>query len=261
MIVSRFKVPGAEELVPRMLDFLQWIREQKLQKFIISLRDILSWVDFINVMGSKLSLFDAYLHGACLVLLDSVGFGAGLNEKQRVDTRAHLFQHLLSQIPSSALEHIAIHGNDLAVRPVDPSLTSQGLFGLEPFTVPRGPFTYVLPIVFVCLTQHSAHAQPYSLETPTTAKNVMRVLRAMQLPKAILLEGSPGVGKTSLINAIGAAAGRRVVRINLSEQTDMMDLVGSDLPVEGAKGGQFAWRDGVFLQALKVCVVSLCKAG
>lgn len=79
----------------------------------------------------------------------------------------------------------------------------------------------------------------------------MRVLRGMQLKKPILLEGSPGVGKTSLIMALGAASGHRVVRINLSEQTDMMDLLGSDLPVEGGRGGEFAWRDGVFLQAIK----------
>jgi midasin (ATPase involved in ribosome maturation) len=29
------------------------------------------------------------------------------------------------------------------------------------------------------------------------------------------------------------------------------DLFGADLPVEGGDGGQFAWRDGPFLQALK----------
>lgn len=32
---------------------------------------------------------------------------------------------------------------------------------------------------------------------------------------------------------------------------DVSDLFGADLPVEGAAGGQFAWRDGPLLQALK----------
>ena len=36
-------------------------------------------------------------------------------------------------------------------------------------------------------------------------------------------------------------AGQQLVRINLSEQTDMMDLLGADLPVEGGAPGQFAW--------------------
>ena len=35
-------------------------------------------------------------------------------------------------------------------------------------------------------------------------------------------------------------AGQKLVRINLSEQTDMMDLLGADLPVQGGAPGQFA---------------------
>lgn len=42
----------------------------------------------------------------------------------------------------------------------------------------------------------------------TTASNAMRVLRALQLKKAILLEGSPGVGKTSLVAGLAAATGK-----------------------------------------------------
>ena len=37
------------------------------------------------------------------------------------------------------------------------------------------------------------------------------------------------------------SAGQKLVRINLSEQTDMMDLLGADLPVQGGAPGQFAW--------------------
>lgn len=40
------------------------------------------------------------------------------------------------------------------------------------------------------------------------------------------------------------------MRINLSEQTDMMDLLGSDIPVAGGTG-TFEWCDGVFLKALR----------
>ena len=73
----------------------------------------------------------------------------------------------------------------------------------------------------------------------------------MQLTKPILLEGSPGVGKTSLIAALARASGHALVRINLSEQTDMMDLLGADLPADGGDAGVFRWADGAFLSAVK----------
>ena len=110
-------------------------------------------------------------------------------------------------------------------------------FGLHPFYVPVGP----------CPVDPAA----FSLHAPTTRANTFRVLRALQLRKPILLEGSPGVGKTSLITALGAASGHEVVRINLSEQSDLMELLGTDLPVEGAPPGTYAWQDGAFLAALK----------
>ena len=69
---------------------------------------------------------------------------------------------------------------------------------------------------------------------------------AAQIPKPLLLEGSPGVGKTSLVAALAAACGTRLVRINLSEQTDMMDLLGADLPAEGGQAGDFRWSDGAY---------------
>lgn len=34
------------------------------------------------------------------------------------------------------------------------------------------------------------------------------------------------------VMALGEATGHKVVRINLSEQTDMMDLLGADLPAD-----------------------------
>lgn len=54
----------------------------------------------------------------------------------------------------------------------------------------------------------------------------------MVLDKPILLEGSPGVGKTSLIESLARICGTRFVRVNLNDQTDCMDLFGCDLPTE-----------------------------
>lgn len=91
----------------------------------------------------------------------------------------------------------------------------------------------------------------FSLQAPTTRMNAARVVRALQIPKPLLLEGSPGVGKTSLIVALAAMSGHALCRINLSDQTDLIDLFGSDMPVEGGNLGEFAWRDAAFLRAMQ----------
>ena len=115
-----------------------------------------------------------------------------------------------------------------------------GFFGIAPFTIPRGP-----------LGKEGVSADAFSFSAPSARRNAARALRAMQLTKPILLEGSPGVGKTSLIAALARASGHALVRINLSEQTDMMDLLGADLPADGGDAGVFRWADGAFLSAVK----------
>ena len=37
---------------------------------------------------------------------------------------------------------------------------------------------------------------------PTTYENLNKILRAMQIEKPILIEGSPGAGKTTLLKAL-----------------------------------------------------------
>ncbi|CAE6971327.1 mdn1 [Symbiodinium sp. CCMP2592] len=78
-----------------------------------------------------------------------------------------------------------------------------------------------------------------------------RLVRALQQPKAILLEGPPGLGKTATVQALAKATKRRLLRINLSEQTDLLDLLGSDLPMPGSEVAAFRWSDGALLRALK----------
>jgi len=116
-------------------------------------------------------------------------------------------------------------------------IDGDGFFGLPPFKIPCG--------------NYEIKRGGFALSAPSTKKNAARIMRAMQLSKPILLEGSPGVGKTSIIAALAAASGHKLVRLNLSEQTDMMDLLGADLPAAGGAAGEFVWSDGAFLAALK----------
>ncbi|EGG20931.1 type A von Willebrand factor domain-containing protein [Cavenderia fasciculata] len=258
IVRERFEEPVLTALPTspsKMLDFLEYLAMVQKNKRVISLRDILSWVSFMNMCAKKqlLSPWDSYVHGACLVLLD--GFGMGSNSSSEADgvrLRTLCIDRILSQIEDDAARQSLTSyfnaGGAGDSRPVAGLAANQSTstsstfiqadsFGIHPFYIHRRESTDTVT--------------PFSLGAPTTSRNALRVLRGMQLPRAILIEGSPGVGKTSLITAIAQASGHRVVRINLSEQTDIMDLLGSDLPVEGGKGGQFEWRDGIFLKALR----------
>ncbi|KAG6377007.1 hypothetical protein JVT61DRAFT_1050 [Boletus reticuloceps] len=115
--------------------------------------------------------------------------------------------------------------------------TPEGDIFFGPFAIPKGPADAMM---------HS-----FNLQAPTACENAMRVIRACQVHKPILLEGSPGVGKTSLITALAKIAGYHLCRINLSDQTDLIDLFGSDLPVENGAPGEFSWKPAEFLQALQ----------
>ncbi|KAJ1420361.1 P-loop containing nucleoside triphosphate hydrolase [Sesbania bispinosa] len=190
----------------------------------------------------------ALLHGAFLVLLDGLSLGTGISKRDAGKLRERCLSFLLqklrvdgSNLLYSKLSRMGNYGWGEFGTTADVSHSDNeqrgDLFGIVPFYIKKG---------FGCCEDDG-----FEFKAPTTHRNALRVLRAMQLPKPVLLEGSPGVGKTSLITALGKSSGHRVVRINLSEQTDMMDLLGSDLPVESDDGMKFSWSDGILLQALK----------
>ncbi|CEI96453.1 Putative Midasin [Rhizopus microsporus] len=219
----------------RMLDFISWYSQALGQsRTVISLRDILSWVKFMNTaVDFGLNPELSFAHGACIVLLDGLGSHGSSSSFMTGSTlkefRLKCLRHLSGK-PNATEQEVLGESRDTIV-------ISNNKLAIGPFEIPRGKLS-------------KANVK-FTLSAPTTSDNAMRVVRAMQLRKPILLEGSPGVGKTSLISALAAASGHNLVRINLSEQTDLMDLFGSDLPVEGGNSGEFAWRDAPFLQAMK----------
>lgn len=86
-----------------IIDFIDWFRNTSVGKrylylalflcfpkytslvlfcrYTISIRDILTWVNFINISTKYVHIGDAYIHGACLVFLDSLGSGVTGTER------------------------------------------------------------------------------------------------------------------------------------------------------------------------------------
>ena len=196
-----------------------------------SIRELLAWVEFVNIYHNADSYF-ALLHGAAMVYIDGLGANPAAKlaiAENSVTRERHICLTKMSELfnhDMAALYHTAL---DLHV--------SEHSFSIGPFALKRSPAAVQDP--------------RFSMEAPTTTANSMRIIRAVQLKKPILLEGNPGVGKTTLVAALAQAVGIPLTRMNLSEQTDLMDLFGSDVPVEGADAGLFAWRDAPFLQAMQ----------
>ncbi|XP_071447069.1 midasin [Hetaerina americana] len=244
-----------------ILDFMDWFSSTDIGKrFTISFRDYLNWINFINLTINKassetderntpptsvlkLNLPDAIVHGACITFLDSLGSGISSTEKE---SSVHTFHETAVRQLVTLVQRSSGVKLDADAFLSKKSLNFQDLpskFGCEPFFIPAGG---------ELLNHDNKTLQYFAFGAPTSGRNALRICRALQIPgRPILLEGSPGVGKTALVSALATKANHRLVRINLSEQTDVSDLFGADLPVEGGEGGQFSWKDGPFLQALK----------
>ncbi|MCP9257055.1 Midasin [Dirofilaria immitis] len=92
------------------------------------------------------------------------------------------------------------------------------------FSVPFGPIKRFMP-------------KNFTFEAPTCKQNIFR---------------SPGCGKSSTVIALASVTGHALTRLNLSEQTDLADLFGCDVPIVSSNGTlSFVWRDGPILHAIK----------
>nr|POE59000.1 midasin [Quercus suber] len=233
IVAAKLATP-AKHYAGVIVSFSRWFKRQynTSANESVSIRDILAWVTFINAQHAAVSA-SAVLHGAAMVYIDTLGANpAGLmtvTGSSLADERLKCLAELgrLLQLDATTLYFVPIEVN-----------LSSSAFDIGPFSVQRRDLSGMT----------SAH---FTFDASTSRSNAMRVVRAMQLPKSIMLEGSPGVGKTALITAIAHTIGIPLTRINLSEQTDLLDLFGSDAPVEGAEAGTFAWQDAPFLRAMK----------
>ncbi|KAF2763346.1 midasin [Pseudovirgaria hyperparasitica] len=219
-----------------LVSFAQWFANKYTTSATstVSIRDMLSWASFINntITTCSLPLLVAIVHGAALVYIDTLGANPSamlaMSAVSIEDERRTCFLKLGSLLDTDFDDSIY----DASTISDDEQLMTFGAFSLAKRT---------------CVNMDST----FGFNAPTTRKNAMRIARALQLSKPVLLEGNPGVGKTTLIVAMARSVGVPLTRINLSEQTDLVDLFGTDVPVEGEAAGKFAWQDAPFLKAMK----------
>ncbi|CCD26053.2 AAA family ATPase midasin NDAI_0G02760 [Naumovozyma dairenensis CBS 421] len=235
MIVESRLLESVKQLTNPVVKFSKWFGEEfgggNTTNGIISLRDILAWVQFINSTSEKMGDANAaFAHGASMVFIDALGTNNTAYLAEDEASLNSLKKQCLAKLSTFIDSDVSKYfGKDIDIE-ISMKQLRIGLFSLN-----RG--------------ECAVDSPSFNLNAPTTATNLMRVVRAMQVHKPILLEGSPGVGKTSLITALADLTGNNLTRINLSEQTDLVDLFGSDAP--GEKSGEFVWKDAPFLRAMQ----------
>ncbi|CAM9188295.1 unnamed protein product, partial [Ectocarpus fasciculatus] len=283
-----------ELLAVCIVDFADWIEatatEMHLNTVKFSVREIVAWVKFISFWTLKARseaysdttvnddehVFVSYVHGAQVLVLDGLGIGSSAISRSAVlDLKNLATNRLVDSCPEYVRATIR---KSLSIE-VDQAIETAGDMDVVqsstlPFIQPEvvddkfvlGYFS--IPCGNTAPDVSKEMRSSYVLSARSTVLNMHRVLRALQLPRPILLEGAPGVGKTSLISSLAKLSGHKLVRINLSEHSEISDLLGTDLPKvkkfsdidaetgETANGGNdnamsFAWCDGIFLSALK----------
>ncbi|OQD75534.1 hypothetical protein PENDEC_c007G04111 [Penicillium decumbens] len=202
-----------EQVARAMLQFAKWFKTtfQNTSTTSLSLRDLLAWVDFVNTCQTADPLF-AIIQGAAMVFVDTLGANPAAMlaiSLDNLDGNRQRCLDKLSDLFSADASKIYWASSNVTLQP--------GFLQVGPFSLPTAGDTEPDP--------------QFTMDAPTTIANSVRIARGLQSSKPILMEGSPGVGKTTL--------------------TDLTDLFGSDVPVEGGDVGQFTWRDAPFLRAMQ----------
>ena len=214
-------------MAQNMLQFSQWF-SATISRSELSLRDLLAWCTFINTAGDKTT--SVLIHGAFLAHIDSIGSLSAYSTASEDELRA---------LQDSCVRKL----NESTSGKFDMDSVLSPVLQIKPDSLAIGDFE---------VERHAAvRPSSFDFASSTPRANVLRLVRAMQIAKPVLLEGSPGVGKTSIVDALAAATGNALCRINLSDQSDLMDLFGSDMPVEGGESGQFEWKNAPFLTAMQ----------
>ncbi|KRY42982.1 Midasin [Trichinella spiralis] len=215
-----------------MLDFLRQIDSRMPKEF--SMRDVIAWLQFIKANVGMLDVALSIVHGAIATVIDSFGAkGAAVSVEERKKFGDDVFEHLLKSLESQLGRvnrskllnaHITNHEDHLQI---------------GCFTVAKGSKQ--------CSTETTV-IDAFGMRS----YDFFRLARALSVQRPILIQGSPGVGKSTLVMEFAALTGHRIIRINLSEQTDLCDLFGSEFPIMNDKSRQmFTWLDGPLLAAVK----------
>jgi len=162
ILERRMSADMQQAIAPRMLEFWAFFKQKiaYAARQVLSVRDLLAWAQFIDAVGLKTGLLAAYVHGAHLVLLDGIGLGVGISAEAAVQLRHKCLDFLDKQLSDSAV------AAELRANPGGDVMFTDDTWGISPFYVER---------------RSSWIHTSFGFNAPTTSKNALRVLRALQV--------------------------------------------------------------------------------
>ena len=212
-----------------MIEFMNWMNVQcskfMLNGLQISVREILAWAKFINQSQPKNinDIYIAYIHGAFMIILDGLGIGMSISREKirllKLDCFGFLSQQCIQQnilkkegkecsldslfdmrdfFLSTTTSTTSTSSPAVTVGPAIEMSKTSTEFTVGKFSISLGP---LLIKEHSSSEEHSSASEhsmeitgnttqrEYVLDARITSLNLGRILRAMQLPRAILLEG------------------------------------------------------------------------
>ena len=164
--------PSLSSFAKPIFEFSKWYAAIYRDSSSISLREVLSWTKFMNLNQSHGPHF-SLLHGAALTYIDSLGAnpaGKLSTSFQTVQKQRQMCLEKLSQLAGLNLSSLYYEKSTVSI--CDRHLKI-GHFQIERDT-------------------NGSIEGGFSLAAATTSNNAMRIIRALQLRKPILIEGIPG---------------------------------------------------------------------
>jgi MoxR-like ATPase len=210
----------------------------------LTLRDVDNIIEFFNLnlgnteMKNNFDFVKIYEHSINMTIIDGMFLNESSKAESLIKVKEIIIEFLNFQI--SYLNEVCLNGESSMDTPTQLTLIdNENYFGVNPF------------IVLKDMTDRPESTR-FIFSTPNMKLNILKIFRGLSMHKPILLEGSPGVGKTTLVQNLARKLNKNIYRINLSEHTDMIDLIGSEYPTDDInnKGISFKWVPGIFLNAL-----------
>ncbi|CRH03807.1 dynein-related AAA-type ATPase, putative [Plasmodium relictum] len=223
--------------------FQQVSNDKSLSSVTLSVRDSIKWITFMNayvnnrkklykekknelkVQLNKLKSYciRSFYHSGCLILIDG-------NEDMKI-------KEILKNILIKTLENLclSIKYNIKKKEIIMNYFHEPYNFIFKKSYLKMNDFHIKFKKNFDCNLNKFSQNSHFVFETPNIKQNLFKIVRAMQLDNSILIEGSPGVGKTCIVNILAKLTHNKLIRINLSECTDIYDFIGSYFPIKDIK--------------------------